>query len=289
MNGRVLLSGAGVFARMVKIEHTVFALPFAYMGAFLAAGGLPGWRAAFFLTVAMFAVRSFAMSVNRLLDLRFDRANPRTASRPLVTGELSVRACILLTLGCAVLFIAACAGLNPLCLALSLPALAWSALYSLTKRFTWLCHFMLGTVLGLAPIAGWISVRPEFSTASFLLATGVTFWVAGFDILYSAQDMEFDREHALHSAPVRFGLGPALLLSTFSHVNAALFFLYGGLAAGLGWIYVAVWGAAAAVLLWEHTLVSEHDLSRVNTAFFTMNGFVALSLFAGAAADLFLS
>lgn len=278
-----------VFMRMVKIEHSIFALPFAYIGAFLAAGGWPGWRVFLPLTVAMVAVRSFAMAYNRLVDLPFDRQNPRTKDRPLVTGEISPKAVKLVCLGCALIFFAACAALNDLCLTLAGPALLLSGLYSFTKRFTWLCHFVLGAVLGLAPLAGWIAVDPVFTPGAVLFALGVLFWVAGFDILYSCQDIAFDQGLGLHSVPVRFGLETALTLSSFCHVNTGLFFLLGGWAAGAGLEYFPVWAVVTAILVWEHRLISPQDMSRVNLSFFTLNGVVAVFLFGGVLASQYLA
>lgn len=267
--------------RMVKIEHSIFALPFAYTGLFLAAGGWPGWGLLAVLTLAMVAVRSFAMAANRILDLEIDRKNPRTQDRPLVSGALSRRYALGFLGGCAAVFVAATAFMNPLCLKLSVPALAWSGFYSLTKRFTWLCHFVLGSVLGLAPIAGWISLRPEFAWTWLLLALAVTFWVAGFDILYASQDKDFDTAEGLSSIPVRFGLERALGLARNIHLAAAALFLLAGVTGGLRWPYFLVAAAVGAVLWFEHRLISPGDLSRVNLAFFTLNGFVAILLFAG--------
>ncbi|GAB6110969.1 UbiA-like polyprenyltransferase [Desulfomicrobium salsuginis] len=277
-----------LLARMVKIEHSIFALPFAYLGMLWAAAGWPGWRVFIALTVAMVAVRSFAMAVNRLADLPIDSKNPRTLTRPLVTGEIGVAETRIFIAASAVIFVAACWFLNPLCLALSPVALVWSGLYSFTKRFSALCHFFLGSVLGLAPLAGWLAVSPAVEMAPILLALGVTFWVGGFDILYACQDVEFDRTEGLHSLPARLGVGPALAVSTFSHVVTSLFFLLAGWACGAGLVYLAVCLAVAAILLLEHRLISEHDMSRVNLAFFTLNGFVAVFLFAGAVLDTVL-
>lgn len=274
-----------LLARMVKIEHSVFALPFAYLGMLWAAGGWPGSRVFLALTVAMVAVRSFAMAVNRLVDLPFDARNPRTGSRPLVTGELGRGETGVFILVCALIFTAACGALNSLCLALAPFALVWSALYSFTKRFTPLCHFFLGTVLGLAPLAGWLAVTPALSLPPVLMAAGVMFWVGGFDILYACQDADFDRREGLHSMPAAFGLPTALALSTFSHAVAGLMFLLAGWAAGAGLLYAGCSLAVWAVLLAEHRLISAENLSRVNLAFFTMNGFVAVFLFAGAVLD----
>lgn len=274
--------------RMIKIEHSVFALPFAYMGLFLASAGRPGVGEFLALTVAMVAVRSFAMTMNRLLDMDIDAKNPRTSGRPLITGELSRTFAWKFAAGCAVVFVLACAMLNWLCLMLSVPALLWSAFYSLTKRFTHWCHFALGSVLGLAPVAGWLAHDPTLTLPASLFFCGVTFWVAGFDLLYAAQDETFDREQGLRSIPARFGLNAALLVSSLSHVMAALCFLLGGWAAGLGGIYFLVAGAVSVVLLWEHRLLSAEDMSRVNTAFFTLNGVIAVGLFAGVLLDLYL-
>lgn len=174
--------------RMIKIEHSIFALPFAFAGAFIASGGIPAWKPFVLLTIAMVAVRSFAMAFNRVVDLPFDRRNPRTQNRPLVTGEITRLQTWAFIVVMAVVFVLACAGLNRLCLMLSPLALGISALYSVMKRFTWLCHFVLGAVLGLAPLAGWLSVDPVFTLPAVLLFWGVLFWVAGFDILYSCQD-----------------------------------------------------------------------------------------------------
>ena len=278
----------GALARLVKIEHSVFALPFAYIGLFVAAGGWPGWRAFALLTVAMVAMRSYAMAVNRLADVRYDRINPRTMGRELVTGEVSVRTAWAFTAGSAVVFVAACAGLNALCLVLSPAVLVWGAFYSLTKRFTWLCHFVLGSVLGLAPVAGWLAVRPEFALPAILFGCGVTCWVAGFDVLYACQDVDFDRSQGLNSIPSRFGVGTALALAAFAHVDAAVFYLLAGWAAGLSWVYYVFWGVCSAVLLAEHRLLSKDDLSRINVAFFTLNGIVAALLGAGTLLAVFL-
>jgi len=279
----------GALARLVKIEHSIFALPFAYIGLFVAAKGWPGWRAFLLLTIAMVAMRSYAMAVNRLADVRYDRDNPRTQRRELITGEVSVRQAWGFTAVCAVCFVAACWGLNTLCLALSPLVLVWGAFYSVTKRFTWLCHFVLGSVLGLAPVAGWLAVQPTFTVPALLFGCGVTCWVAGFDILYACQDVAFDREHRLWSMPATFGVGTALSLAAFSHANAAAFFLLAGYAAGLSWIYYLAWAVCSIVLLVEHRLISENELSRINVAFFTLNGVIAVLLGLGTLLAVFLA
>ena len=275
-----------VYASFVKIEHSVFALPFAFMGLFLARRGWPGWGPLALLVVAMVAVRSFAMGVNRLADRRFDRLNPRTQGRELVSGALGVSQAVLFVALCAVVFVLACWGMNRLCLALSPFVLAWAGFYSFTKRFTWLCHLALGSVLGLAPVAGWLSVTPQFSLATVLMGLGVTFWTAGFDVLYASQDAAFDTSQGLKSMPVRFGVGPALSLAGLVHANAVVFFALAGWAGGLGLGYFSFLAVTAGLLWIEHRLISENDLSRLNVAFFTLNGVVAASLFVGVLIDV---
>jgi 4-hydroxybenzoate polyprenyltransferase len=277
-----------LLARMVKIEHSIFALPFAYLGMVWTARGWPGWKTFLALTLAMVAVRSFAMAVNRLVDLPIDSKNPRTQTRPLVTGEIGVFETRIFILLSAIIFVCACALLNSLCLALSPLALLWSGLYSFTKRFTSLCHFFLGSVLALAPLAGWLAVSPTLEMPPVLLGLGVTFWVGGFDILYSCQDVDFDRAEKLHSLPAKSGVPTALAISTFSHAVTGFFFLLAGWAAGAGWIYAVFCLAVAAILQIEHRLIRADDLTRVNLAFFTLNGFVAVFLFVGAVLDTVL-
>ncbi|MCJ2166192.1 MULTISPECIES: 4-hydroxybenzoate octaprenyltransferase [unclassified Pseudodesulfovibrio] len=272
--------------RMIKIEHSIFALPFAFMGAFLAADGWPGLYNLVVLTVAMVAVRSFAMAFNRYADLDIDRENPRTRKRELVTGELSTRFTLVFIAGMAVVFMAACALMNPLCLKLSPLALILAASYSFCKRFTHWCHFVLGSVLGLAPLAGWICVDPVITLPAMLLLCGVTLWVAGFDLLYACQDADFDRERGLFSIPARMGIPAALGISSMSHAIAAVFFLTAGWAAGLGAVYFLVATLVGVVLMAEHLLVKADDMSRVNVAFFTMNGVIAVALFVGVVVDL---
>lgn len=280
--------------RMIKIEHSVFALPFAFAGAFLAQGAgpdwsAPSWRVLAPLVVAMVAVRSFAMAYNRLADLDIDRLNPRTQGRPLVTGELSVEFTKRFLFACAIVFTTACAALNTTCLLLSPVALAWSAFYSHTKRFTPLCHFALGTVLGLAPVAGWLAVSPgHLGYPAVLLFLAVSLWVAGFDILYACQDAEFDRSQGLFSLPAHQGVPRALFTAAATHASAALLFPMAGLAAGLGLLYLGVSFVIGGVLVWEHRLIKADDLSRINVAFFTLNGVIAMFVFLGAWADLAL-
>lgn len=275
-----------VICRMIKIEHSIFALPFAYAGAFMAARGWPGLELLCLLTLAMVGIRSFAMAVNRLLDLEYDRKNPRTSKRPLVTGEITPwqtwRFCGVM----AALFVLSCAAINPVCLALSPIALVMAAVYSYTKRFTWACHFVLGAVIGLAPIAGWLSVSPAFALPPILLALGVLFWIAGFDALYACQDKGFDEEHGLHSLPVRFGLRGAMLLAAFSHVNTVIFLFLTGLACNLsiGWYLTLC--VSAGTLWWEHRLISPENLEKIRVAF-ALNGPISILLLLGTLLGVF--
>jgi 4-hydroxybenzoate polyprenyltransferase len=266
----------GDICRMIKIEHSVFALPYAWAGAFLAARGLPSARSLIFLTIGMIAARSFAMAFNRLADLPFDRDNPRTQQRPLVTGVISQKQTWAFCALMAIIFIAACGALNTVCLWLAVPALLFAAIYSLLKRFTALCHFWLGATLGLAPLAGWLSVNPSsLGLPAILLFWAVTFWVAAFDIYYAFQDMDFDVAFELHSVPASLGADTALTLAAFSHAMTSIFLLLAGYAANLSWPWYIVWFGISVMLLVEHRLMRPQDLRHVNTAFFTLNGIIS--------------
>ena len=266
----------GDICRMIKIEHSVFALPYAWAGAFLAARGMPSARSLIFLTIGMIAARSFAMAFNRLADLPFDRDNPRTQQRPLVTGVISQKQTWAFCALMAIIFIAACAALNTVCLWLAVPALLFAAIYSLLKRFTALCHFWLGATLGLAPLAGWLSVNPSsLGLPAILLFWAVTFWVAAFDIYYAFQDMDFDVAFELYSVPASLGADTALTLAAFSHAMTSIFLLLAGYAANLSWPWYIVWFGISVMLLVEHRLMKPQDLRHVNTAFFTLNGIIS--------------
>ena len=266
----------GDICRMIKIEHSVFALPYAWAGAFLAARGVPSARSLIFLTIGMIAARSFAMAFNRLADLPFDRDNPRTQQRPLVRGVISQKQTWAFCALMAIIFIAACGALNTVCLWLAVPALLFAAIYSLLKRFTALCHFWLGATLGLAPLAGWLSVNPSsLGLPAILLFWAVTFWVAAFDIYYAFQDMDFDVAFELHSVPASLGADTALTLAAFSHAMTSIFLLLAGYAANLSWPWYIVWFGISVMLLVEHRLMRPQDLRHVNTAFFTLNGIIS--------------
>lgn len=275
--------------RMIKIEHSVFALPYAWAGAVLAARGLPPLRSLIFLTIGMVAVRSFAMAFNRLVDLPFDRDNPRTMDRPLVTGDISVAQTWAFCGATALIFIIACACLNSLCFWLAVPALLFAAAYSLLKRFTALCHFWLGATLGLAPLAGWISVNPAgMDLSPVLLFLAVTFWVGAFDIYYAFQDLDFDLAFDLRSVPSVYGPDTALALAAFSHVMTAIFLLLTGLAAHLSWPWYAICLGIGVLLLVEHRLMRPQDLRHVNTAFFTLNGIISPVVLVGVILGIYI-
>jgi 4-hydroxybenzoate polyprenyltransferase len=275
---------------MIKIEHTLFALPFAFLGAVLAAdGALLTLRQAVWITLAMVGARSAAMAFNRIADRRIDAANPRTSARAIPAGLLSVRFAWAFTVASAALFLLASAMLNRLTLLLSPVALASVLLYSYAKRFTALSHLVLGWCLAIAPTGAWIAVRGALdSGVPLLLSAVVMLWTAGFDVLYACQDTDFDRRAGLHSIPARLGVARALWASRLLHLLAfaALVWLY--LATGLGAFALAGVLATGALLVYQHSLVSATDLSRLNAAFFTTNAFVSVILLAtfGAAALL---
>ena len=273
---------------MIKFEHSIFALPFALTGAMLAVRGWPSWRQVFWLIVAMVGARSAAMAFNRIADAKLDALNPRTQMRALPKGELSVRFTAAFTIVSCALLVLAAWELNPLAFKLSPVALGLLLGYSYTKRFTLLSHFVLGFCLGVSPIAAWIALRGDLSVGVLLLGAAVTLWVAGFDIIYACQDVEFDHRIGLHSVPKKFGIAAALYTSTALHVG--MLALLGAVAwmEGLGWIAVAGLVIVAALLAYEHAIVKPSDLSRVNAAFFTINGYISLLFFASWAADLLL-
>jgi len=274
---------------MIKFQHTLFALPFAFTGALLAARGVPPGRTLLWILGAMVGARSAAMVFNRIADLDFDRRNPRTADRPLVTGELTLPFAWGALAAAAGLFLLSAALLNRMTLVLAPPALALVLSYSYAKRITWLTHLHLGASLGLAPLGAWIAVRGEFATAPLILAGAVTLWVAGFDVLYACQDVAFDRAHGLRSIPSRFGIPRALAISSALHAaTVALLLLLPRFAPELGVAWLLGTTGTAALLAWEHRLVRPDDLSRVNQAFFLVNGCVSFLILIVSAIDLAL-
>jgi 4-hydroxybenzoate polyprenyltransferase len=277
-----------VTLEMIKWEHSIFALPFALCGAMLAASGLPTAHQLLWIVVAMVSARSAAMAFNRLADATMDAANPRTRTRALPAGQLSSGfVAIFVVVSCAI-FILAASQLNRLTLVLSPVALAVLLLYSYTKRFTRLSHLVLGFALGIAPAAAWIAVRGSLDPRILLLTGAVTFWVAGFDVLYACQDFDFDRATGLHSIPRHIGIPAALWIARIFHLIMMILLVALLPAFALGKLAIAGVIAVFILLLYEHSLVNSDDLSRLNAAFFTMNGVISVvfALFVGA--DLLL-
>jgi len=279
------------FLEMIRFSHTLFALPFALTGMLLPRRGLPEGRQVLWILAAMVGARTAAMTFNRLADHALDARNPRTAGRALPAGILT-RSFVLVALILSIaLFLGAAAALNSLCLLLAAPTLAVLLGYSMTKRFTALCHFALGLALGISPMGAYLGVTGAFDAgfaAAAVLAGAVTLWVAGFDVIYACQDVEADRALGLHSIPARMGIAPALRMAMALHaVTVGLLFAFGVLA-GLGWPYFVAMGPVVALIFMEHRVVRPDDLARVNLAFFNINAAVAVLVLAGTAAALFL-
>jgi 4-hydroxybenzoate polyprenyltransferase len=284
-----LLGAVATFGRMVKFSHTVFALPFALAAATLAAVG-HGITVAQIVAIllAMVGARTAAMGFNRIVDRHIDAANPRTASRELPTGKVSLTAAIALTTVSAALFVAAAAWLGPLCLRLSPVALVLVLGYSLTKRFTWLCHLFLGLAIGSAPAAAWIAVRGQLDAPALWLSLAVATWIAGFDVLYALADRDFDRQAGIFSIPARFGVAGALVISALLHLVSVAALLVVWQTANLGAAYLAGMAVVLLMLIGEHAILRPSDLSRLNVAFFNLNGYVSIIYFAATLADVLL-
>lgn len=264
---------------MIKFSHSVFALPFAFTGAMLAAGGIPHVEKLFWITAAMVGARSGAMGLNRIIDNKIDAANPRTANREIPTGKISVPDATIFTTAAFAFMIFAAWRLNSLCFELSPVAIATLVLYSYTKRFTWMAHFVLGICIAAAPLGAWIAVRGTLDREILPLSIAVVFWLAGFDVLYALQDIEFDRGHGLHSIPQRFGVKGALVLSRLFHFITWLLLAASGVLFGLNIVYWIGLALIAGLLLYEHSLVKAGDLSRLDMAFFNMNGYISIAVF----------
>jgi len=271
---------------MIRFEHTIFAMPFALMSCMLAANGLPRLSVILWIIVAMVGARSAAMAFNRIADLTYDRLNPRTRDRALPRGLLSLAEVWAFTITSIVAFVFAAWMLNPLAFALSPVALFIILGYSYTKRFTSLTHLVLGLALGIAPVGAWIAVRGTFDLPPVVLAAGVMFWTAGFDVIYALQDLDFDREFHLFSLPRALGPRNALFASRCFHSIAVVLFAVFGLLMNLGAVYFVGVVLAAVLLAYEQSLVKPDDLSKVDIAFFNTNGFVSMGLFIFALADL---
>jgi 4-hydroxybenzoate polyprenyltransferase len=273
------------FASLVKIEHTVFALPFAYVGAFLAVDGVPSARDVFWITVAMAGARSLAMALNRLVDAEIDARNPRTAGRELPAGLLSRRHVVAFALASLAVFLIAVWQLDPLVRYLwPIPVLGF-AIYPYLKRWTWLSHLWLGAVDGLAPVGGWVAVTGELPLEAWLVGAAVACWVAGFDLFYSLLDLEVDRREGLHSWATRFGVEGVFVGARVLHVATVVLLAAAGAMLDVGLLYWLGLIALAALLAYEHSLIRPGDLRRLNAAFFTINGIVSLTFFAFVLAD----
>jgi len=275
-----------VILEMIKFEHTIFALPFAFIGAFAASRGWPSLHDAFWILLAMVGARSAAMAFNRIADWRYDALNPRTSDRAIPAGRLTVVQVALFTAASCLLLIAAAYHLKPLAFYLSPVAIIAALGYSFTKRFTVFSHAFLGLALSIAPMGAWIAIRGSFDMTPIVLAGAVLFWLFGFDIIYALQDTEFDREAGLHSMPAKLGNSRALLVSRCAHVAMiALLGLFGVLA-HLHSLYIAGVIFAAALVAYEQSLVRPDDLSKLNFAFFNLNGYISVGLFLFTAGDI---
>jgi 4-hydroxybenzoate polyprenyltransferase len=268
------------YARLVKIEHTVFALPFAYVGAFLAVGAVPSGHDLLWITVAMAGARSLAMALNRLVDAELDARNPRTATRELVTGALSRASVVAFCAGSLALFLVAVWQLDPLVRWLwPIPVLAF-VVYPYLKRFTWLCHLWLGVADGLAPVGAWAAIRGDLGWQAWALGAAVTFWVAGFDLFYALFDLDVDRREGLHSWATRFGVHGVFAGARAMHALTVVALAVAGAGLDVGWLYWVGVAVVAALLAYEHLLVKPDDLRRLDAAFFTMNGVISIAFFA---------
>ncbi|MFD2169236.1 UbiA-like polyprenyltransferase [Tumebacillus lipolyticus] len=287
------MSKIRLFLEMIKFEHTIFALPYAYIGMVMASyytsNAWPSLMTFVWVTLAMVGARSAAMGLNRVIDAAIDARNPRTASREIPRGAIKSVEAWLFIIGSLALLGVSAYMLNPLCFKLLPLAVFVLVLYPYCKRFTWACHLVLGLADSFAPLGGWIAVTGQIDIPALLLAGAVAVWIAAFDIIYACQDVEFDKRHGLHSIPVRFGIGGGLLLSRLMHVLTIVLFALVPLYVDLGIVYwIGV--AAVALLLWyEHRIISPHDMSRIDVAFFTVNSYVASVAFVFTLADIAIS
>jgi 4-hydroxybenzoate polyprenyltransferase len=278
------------FLRLVKVEHSIFALPFAYLSAFTAMWPERKWLDLVWITFAMVAGRTFAMAANRILDRKIDALNPRTRDRELVTGAVSLRTAWTGALISLVVLFVAAGLLNWLCLALSPLAVIPLVIYPYAKRFTDFPHYVLALAQAVAPVGAWIAITGTFagSGPAWVLGVAVGLWIGGFDIIYACQDVEIDRQIGVHSTPARFGVRTALHISTVTHVVTFALFVWFGALAGLSWLWWIGLALTAASFVYQHVIVTPSDLSKVNRAFFTANGFVGIALFVFALLDLVL-
>lgn len=292
-NGYILSGFKSVFLflQMIKFEHTVFALPFAYIGVFLAADGLPTLKEFILITIAFTAARTFAMTLNRLIDLKYDKKNPRTAERHLVKGIIRKKTAYYGLFISLVVFVTSAYLLGPLPFTLTPVALFFLSFYHITKRFTFLSHFFLGITDGLAPAGAWVAIRDSFFTLddlpAWLLIFIVTFWIAGFDIIYQCQDIEFDCKVGLHTIPSRFGTEVALKTARLCHIIMVIGLIYLSFFLQFSLPFLISIFISIALLIKEHMLISPHDLSKLDLAFFNMNGYISIIIFSGIMLSIF--
>ncbi len=275
-----------ILLEMIKFQHTIFALPFAYAGALLARRGMPGLAESLWILLAMGGARTVAMGINRIVDRGFDAENPRTRDRALVKGDVGMFEAWLMVIVAASIYFLAAWNLTPLSFRLSPFFLAVICFYSYTKRFTPFCHLFLGFAIGLAPVAGWIAIANSIGLVPILLGTGVMFWIAGFDVLYACMDAEFDRKRGLHSIPAWLGKEKAFKVSEVFHVIAFGAFTATGIAAHLDWIYFVGIAATFVLLVMQRKVITPTDLSRMNIAFFRLNATISVVLFFATALSL---
>ncbi|AJS58033.1 UbiA-like polyprenyltransferase [Paenibacillus sp. IHBB 10380] len=280
----------GIYLEMIKIEHTLFALPFAFMGALLGSvsvnGELPSWAQIGWILMALFGARSAAFGLNRIIDRVIDKKNPRTANRAIPAGLLKTIEVIVFTVVSFILLFWAAFELSPLAVKLLPVAVFMLVIYSYTKRFTWLCHVVLGLTTSLAPLGGWVAVTNSVDLNAWIFYLTLSFWTAGFDIIYAIQDLDFDKKEGLHSIPVRFGLYNSLRIARIFHVITAIGFVLLFFLTELSWWYFVGMFIASAILFYEHFILSPKDMSKLQTAFFTMNSSLSIVVFAFTMIDL---
>ncbi len=265
---------------MIKLEHTVFALPFALSGLILASPNLPSAATVFWTVLAFAGARAAAMTLNRLIDAKIDARNPRTSERSIPAGRISANQAALFSIASFAIMLLAATKLPSLCIRLLPIAVIWLSFYSFTKRFTWLCHIVLGIAIGGAALGGWIAAGGTLENpAPWILMLAVATWVGSFDIIYACQDVEIDRSEKLHSIPARFGIAQALIISSALHVVTVLSLIGVGLLCQLGAFYWTGFGIVVCMLVYEHSIVKPNDLSRINAAFFNINGVVSILMF----------
>lgn len=277
-----------IYLEMIKFQHSIFALPFAYLGAFLAEMKVPETLTLLWITIAMVGARSFAMALNRLVDIEIDRKNPRTSNRALPKGLLTISNAVFFSLISLGIFLLAVYNLAPICRYLWPVVVIPFVIYPYTKRFTFLSHFMLGFCLGLAPIGSWIAISNTFSFEPFIIGMAVLCWVAGFDIFYAIQDIEIDRKQGLYSIPAKFGITKSLVFTKILHTVSVAMLIWLGIRLKMGIFYFVGVILTAVLLAYENSLIKSNDLSKLNMAFFTMNGVISILMFCFVAIDVII-